>query len=87
MHQSRWVLTAYSFNNIVTYLTNPANNWSLISLTDDKHLILTVLISNEQFVEKSVTVNNNPIQNNKSPENHNYSAYFKDVSSNLIKLF
>ena len=65
-------------NNIATQLTNQINNQSIISLTDVIQLTLTLKMTTAQFVETSVTVNNNsPIQDYIHPDDQTQPTFDK----------
>ena len=57
-------------------MTNHVNNQSLIPSKDVIELTLTLKMTTAQFVETSVTVNNNsPIQNYVHPDDHAQPTY------------
>ena len=57
--------------------SNQVNNQRLIPSTDVIQLTLTLKMTTAQVVEKSVTVNNSPIQDYVHPDDHAQLTYDK----------
>ena len=75
----------------VHYIANQINNQSIIPSTDVIQLTLTLKMTTAQVVEKSVTVNNSPIQDYVHPDdqtqpfdnnNSNTKLYLKRLARN-----